>query len=155
MGKYNFEDDLARAKQDEKELAEKLEKSGVEILEVNGVTKKGDILVQFPKRDKPDWVEMKTDFMAHKTGNVVLDFAWRGKPSGIMTTGSKYWEYKFYGKKETKIAEDMFVFFSVERLQQACWDLAFFDVVNGGDRGSNTMMFRFKVDKFIEYGKVI
>jgi hypothetical protein len=38
-------------------------------------------------------VEVKTDRMAHKTGNIVIEFESRGKPSGIATTGADYWMY--------------------------------------------------------------
>ncbi len=39
-------------------------------------------------------VEVKTDRMTHKTGNVFIEYESRGKPSGIATTDADYWVYK-------------------------------------------------------------
>jgi hypothetical protein len=36
-------------------------------------------------------IEVKTDRMAHSTGNIVVEFESRGKPSGIATTKADYW----------------------------------------------------------------
>ena len=36
-------------------------------------------------------VEVKTDLIGHRTGNVGLEFEQNGKPSGIMTTESDMW----------------------------------------------------------------
>ena len=38
-------------------------------------------------------IEVKTDFMAHETGNIAIEFESRGKPSGISTTESDYYAY--------------------------------------------------------------
>ena len=39
-------------------------------------------------------VEVKTDRLTHKTGNVFIEYESRGKPSGIATTDADYWVYK-------------------------------------------------------------
>lgn len=38
--------------------------------------------------------EVKSDSMAHKTGNVFIEVYSRGKLSGISTTTAEYWIYK-------------------------------------------------------------
>lgn len=38
-------------------------------------------------------VEVKTDSMADKTGNMYIEVYSRGKPSGISTTTAEYWIY--------------------------------------------------------------
>ena len=38
-------------------------------------------------------VEVKTDFIAHKTGNIAIEFQSRGKPSGISITEADYYVY--------------------------------------------------------------
>jgi hypothetical protein len=38
-------------------------------------------------------VEVKTDRLAHKTGNVFIEYESRGKPSGISTSDAHYWIY--------------------------------------------------------------
>lgn len=39
-------------------------------------------------------VEVKSDYIAHRTGNVFIEFSSRGKPSGISTTEADYWLYR-------------------------------------------------------------
>lgn len=39
-------------------------------------------------------VEVKTDSLAHKTGNAYIEVYSRGKASGISTTEADYWIYK-------------------------------------------------------------
>lgn len=39
-------------------------------------------------------IEVKTDSMAHTTGNVYIEVYSRGKASGISTTTADYWVYK-------------------------------------------------------------
>ena len=39
-------------------------------------------------------IEVKTDSMAHVTGNVYIEVYSRGKPSGISTTTAVYWVYR-------------------------------------------------------------
>lgn len=38
--------------------------------------------------------EIKFDRIAHKTGNIFIEYESRGKPSGIATTDADYWIYK-------------------------------------------------------------
>jgi hypothetical protein len=42
--------------------------------------------------------ELKTDRMAHKTGNVYVEFQSRGKNSGILTSKSDTWIFKIVSK---------------------------------------------------------
>lgn len=39
-------------------------------------------------------VEVKTDSLAHKTGNAFIEVYSRGNPSGISTTTAEYWVYR-------------------------------------------------------------
>jgi hypothetical protein len=38
-------------------------------------------------------IEIKTDRIAHNTGNIFIEFESRKKPSGISTTQADYWAY--------------------------------------------------------------
>jgi hypothetical protein len=38
--------------------------------------------------------EVKTDFIAYKTGNIYIEVFSRGKPSGISTSTAQYWIFK-------------------------------------------------------------
>jgi hypothetical protein len=40
-------------------------------------------------------VEIKTDLIAHKTGNVAIEFEYRNKPSGISKTNADYYAFIF------------------------------------------------------------
>jgi hypothetical protein len=38
-------------------------------------------------------IEVKTDFIAHRTGNLAIEYECRGKPSGISVTDADYYAY--------------------------------------------------------------
>lgn len=38
-------------------------------------------------------IEVKTDFIAHRTGNLAIEYECRGKPSGIAVTEADYYAY--------------------------------------------------------------
>ena len=38
-------------------------------------------------------IEVKTDFLADKTGNIAVEFESWGKPSGIATTSARHWVF--------------------------------------------------------------
>ena len=42
-------------------------------------------------------IEVKRDFLAHKTGNVFVEYESRGRPSGISTTQAQYWAFMLEG----------------------------------------------------------
>lgn len=41
-------------------------------------------------------IEVKTDRIAHITGNVAVEYKYRGRPSGIATTEADYWAFLLY-----------------------------------------------------------
>jgi hypothetical protein len=41
-------------------------------------------------------IEVKTDRIAHITGNVAVEYRYRGRPSGISTTEADYWAFLLY-----------------------------------------------------------
>ena len=47
--------------------------------------------------------ELKTDRMAHKTGNVYVEFQSRGKDSGIRTSKYNTWIFKIVSAKDTHL----------------------------------------------------
>ena len=47
--------------------------------------------------------ELKTDRMAHKTGNVYVEFQSRGKDSGIRTSKSDTWIFKIPNGRDTHL----------------------------------------------------
>jgi hypothetical protein len=41
-------------------------------------------------------IEVKTDRIAHITGNVAVEYRYKGRPSGIATTEADYWSFLLY-----------------------------------------------------------
>jgi hypothetical protein len=41
-------------------------------------------------------IEVKTDRIAHITGNVAVEYKYKGRPSGISTTEADYWAFLLY-----------------------------------------------------------
>jgi hypothetical protein len=58
-------------------------------------------------------IEVKTDRMAHITGNVYVEVYSRGKASGISTTKANYWVFKIEEK-------DYALIVNVEKLRDIC-----------------------------------
>lgn len=50
-------------------------------------------------------VEVKTDRMAHKTGNIAVEFRCRGRLSGISTSEADYWAFVLCNNKITIFIE--------------------------------------------------
>jgi len=72
--------------------------------------------------------------MAHRTGNIAIEFQCRGKDSGIRKTESKHWVYKI-------IEPDIIIVFSTEKLRKFVEDnMGNYKVIMGGDDKSSKMM---------------
>ncbi len=54
---------------------------------VEGYCKEWDIFIP----EKNIGVEIKSDKMSQKTGNIVVEISFNGKPSALSTTKAKYW----------------------------------------------------------------
>jgi hypothetical protein len=78
--------------------------------------------------------EIKSDFMAHRTGNIAIEIQCRGKDSGIRTTKSDHWVYKI-----TK--PDIVIILNTNRLREFVEkNLDNYKVIMGGDDRSSKMM---------------
>lgn len=73
-------------------------------------------------------VEVKYDRIAHKTGNVFIEYESRNKPSGIATTDADYWVYKL---EKTECAIVLPVPYLKERLREYFKKGRY--MINGGD----------------------
>lgn len=81
-----------------------------------------------------DSFEIKSDFMAHRTGNIAIEFQCRGKDSGIRTTESDHWVYKI-------IKPDIIIILNTEKLRKFVEDnMSNYKVIMGGDDRSSKMM---------------
>jgi hypothetical protein len=77
-------------------------------------------------------VEVKTDRIAHKTGNIFIEYESRGKPSGIAKTTAHYWVYRF-DKMDTAII------IPVTKLKDVCRSFYYEGLYlrNGGDNNTS------------------
>ncbi len=74
-------------------------------------------------------VEVKRDRVAHKTGNIFIEYESRGKPSGIATTQSDYYAY---------FINDVCVLVETERLKDICREFIGTDKdIKGGDENTS------------------
>lgn len=134
MANYNFRKDLAIGKEAEKQAVEHIAKHvKFDSVEFNDDNKYDFKLIQ---GDKSRTYEVKRDLMCGQTGNFALEYECRGKPSGIVTTQADYWIYQL---------DDGFYQISVGGLKNLIDEAKYFRMVVGGDRGSRTKMFLFKL----------
>ena len=73
--------------------------------------------------------ELKTDRMAHKTGNVYVEFQSRGKDSGIRTSKSDTWIFKIVSKGDRHLFS---IHIPLTRLKKLV--STDYRVVTGGDK---------------------
>ncbi len=148
MPNYNFHQDLPIAKQTEKEVAKILERVyGAKIKELNN-DNRYDILASIKGQD---WTfEVKEDFTCEKTGNVGLEFKCRGKDSGIAVSQADFYVYKIHTKNGI-----VYRLYKTETLKKMVENQEYFRIVNGGDKGSNSMNYLFKLEVFESHGKRI
>ena len=134
MANYNFQKDLLLGKEVEKEALEKLKKWLKIKSVVFNTDYKYDFLVELENSSRT--YEVKTDLMCGQTGNTVVEYESRGKLSGISTTEADFWIYKF---------DDGFYQIPTKKLKEVIKEQLYFREVNGGDRGSNTKMYLFRL----------
>lgn len=147
LGYYNFSADLKISKEVEREIAKALsEKYDVEIIGELNDTATWDFQMRFNKDNKIVSVEVKQDFKAKDTGNIVVEYECRGKPSGISSTKSDYYLYRVHQSDGIR-----HYLMETSKLKEIIGAELYFRIVNGGDKGSNTKMYLFKLDVFTKY----
>jgi len=146
MGNYNFADDLEVSRQTEYQIGQLLEQKMQYVVKSYNDNAKYDILVE-DRNGVPLAIEIKEDFMSAKTGNVAVEFSCRGKPSGIESSESHIYIYKIWFNET-----DFGVYWMpTERLKGIIKDKNYFRIVSGGDKGSNTQMYLFRLNEFEQH----
>ena len=141
MGK--FENDLEFGNTYEKKAINLFEYKSFEIKK--GFFKEYDIIFELEEQ-KELKVEVKADRRTKQTGNMVIEYESRGKPSGITTTEADKWVYFVDGTDDVYIIPTKILKKKIEKLKPP--------KVKGGDNYTS-MMYLFRKDIFIKYLKTI
>lgn len=140
---YNFKKDLQDGQLAEREAIEKLQVHFPEISDFRQSDTKGYDIEAMLDGQRITF-EVKNDLMAHKTGNVAIEYECRGRASGLATSTADYWIYKF--------DSTFFLFKTIILRQHLFEDKLYFREVTGGDPGSYTKMYLVKVAEFRKWG---
>ncbi len=147
---YNFEDDMATADKVEVEVIKRLQNVNPEFI-FNGFSGTKGYDATYTVRGKVYHLEIKSDYYTEKTGNVVIEYESWGKPSGIVTSQAHMWAYAVM-----RTLEDFDVYLiNTEKLRQMIREEVYYDKIIGGDPLSNTKMYKFKLEDFKNYCKVV
>jgi len=147
---YNFQEDMDTADKIELAVIKKLQKSykNFKFHTFSG-TKTHDCV--FSLDDKTYMLEIKADFFAATTGNIVVEYESWGKPAGIVTTTAHFIAYAV-----VRSIDDFDLYLiNTEKLRRMIEDELYFDQIVGGDIGSNTRLYRFKLNLFKKYAVLV
>jgi hypothetical protein len=139
MPHYSFRKDHKIARKTERQIADYLVAKGYEFIdECNNADY--DIRMRTPSGDVIT-IEIKEDFSCQRTGNVGLEYHCRGKPSGISVSKADFYLYKVH---EPNGEKNMYIIKTSE-LKEMVENKLWFREVNGGDPGSNSLNYLFKL----------
>jgi hypothetical protein len=139
-GSYNFKKDIILGEEGEEFIKEFLIKKDFVFISDNK-NNNFDLIMSYEGREFK--YEIKTDVLISKendTGNLVVEFESRNKPSGISITKADYFVYFI-----PKLGEIWNI--RVDKLKELINKNNFKKVI-GGDVGSNTKMYLIKREKF-------
>lgn len=94
------------------------------------------------KGDENLKIEVKADRLAHKTGNICIEYECNGKPSGIETTKADNYIYYIVNSNTYNIP--------VKVIKEYIKNRKYIRVVKGGDRYASNM-YLFKINLFNNY----
>ena len=146
IGKYDFKQDIISGEKGEEFIKNFLISKNFKFLSDNK-NNKYDLLMSY--NNSPITYEIKTDILLSKerdTGNMVVEFESREKPSGISVTQADY--YVYYIPKLGEIWN-----IKINVLKNLI-EKENFKVVSGGDIGSNTKMYLIPRKKYSNYFKI-
>ena len=99
----NFKRDLARGKLVEAKHLSIIQKTYPDAHIIDGYCKEWDIYIP----SVGFGIEVKSDKMSQKTGNIVVEIEMGGKPSALSTTKAKYWIFDTGLKSMTVKTDDL------------------------------------------------
>lgn len=143
-GEYSFEKDLAKGQQGEEIISRFLSDTfGFRPISSNQ-DKTHDLLMEYSGRQVS--FEVKTDFF-QDTGNIVVEYFSRGKPSGISVTSADYFVNYFLKLGELWIIKPD----ALKRLLKDPNQKGITRRENVGDKNSGTHLFLMKKEKVREF----
>jgi len=147
---YNRSKDYIESKASEMEVKKFFETHGHKFL-AWGKDFKWDI--QFEnEQTKTTWTtEVKESFESQRTGNVAIEFEKNGRPTSIQQTEAKYWIEKIH-EEDGRIT---FVMLLTSRLKQMIEQELYHRIAIGGDVGSNSKVYLFKIDVIKKNGQIL
>lgn len=148
-GYQQFEEDLKVAQVTEVELSELLQSRTKMVIDSYNDDYRYDTKFILPTGSVV-LVEIKEDFTCERTGNVGLEFECRGKDSGITTSEAHMYMYKLHTPSGVVIT-----LMKTETLREMILEEKYFRIVNGGDPGSNSMNYLFKLPVFLEHCTIL
>jgi len=101
----SFQSDLAYGEEKELLVLDRLRLKYPKAYKVEGYHKEWDLFVP----EKNIGIEVKSDRMSKRTGNVAIEYSYGGEPSGIEATKAKWWVY---------ITEDKLYWIKAKRIKQ-------------------------------------
>ena len=126
----SFAQDLAFGQKYERELISVLKLEGARLAEKK--CKEYDVIN--PLEDGTlEYYEVKSDRLAHKTGNIAIEFMYKGQPSGILTTKAHYWSYFIIFPSGEF---DLYVIPTAKIIKKIN-NVRFSKIINGGDRNAS------------------
>lgn len=150
LGNYEWNKDIKIAEKTEKQFGKLLEEIKYTNIGYNK-NNKYDIKAVNTK-GKTVTFELKEDFKCKTTGNVAVEYHYRGKDSGIRTTKANYYAYKLH----EPLGSINFYCTIVSRVKKAIEEKRYFFISeNGGDRGSKTKNYIFDINDFKKFMKPI
>lgn len=107
---------------------------------------KGYDIVDLSDEENPLFFEVKADKMAHKTGNIAIEFECFNKRSGIETSTADYWAVFVV------INEKQYNLYMIPRNEiiKMIINKKYFKIVDGGDY-NRSKMYLFKLEEFKNY----
>lgn len=147
QGEYDFKKDIAKGEKGEDIIKKYLIKLGFAFLNKNN-DYRYDLKMFF--RNKEYTYEVKTDIYPVDTGNIVIEFESRGKPSGISVTEADYFVTYFLHFGEIWNISTYKLRLMINYLKPRIFEMA-------GDKDSNTKLYSFRkneVEKFFRIHKI-
>ena len=152
MGHYQFDLDYERSRKVEERVAHRIcEKFNLK--KVRGSKYSSWDFQLMDGDNKIISFELKEDFITQFTGNIAIEFQYRGVPSGIYRTKSDYYIYRIVRSNSGK--RPIHLMFSVETLLRLIVTRQYKNIGVGGDPGTNTLFYLFDYDIIKKYAKFL